>query len=142
MTFTRALARISSAYRTKHRIALNPEFSFFGPLTDEMEQCLARAFRLSECNESQYRVACHSIIEAERAFIMSATDEQLDEVYADGLWEDDKAILAHYSPTASPIMVIDLINAEFDALFARSEHVPSKGGDLTENPIDYRSQYE
>ena len=102
MTFTRALARISSAYRTKHRIALNPEFAFFGPLTDEMEQVLARAFRLSECNETQYRAACHSIIESERAFLMEANDEQLDEVYGDGLWEDDKAILAHYSPTAKP----------------------------------------
>lgn len=142
MTFTRALARISSAYRTKHRIALNPEFSFFGPLTDEMEQVLARAFRLSECNESQYRAACHSIIESERAFIMSATDEQLDEVYADGLWEDDKAILAHYCPTRSPIMVQDLIAAEVAGLFARSENVPSKGGDVLDKPIDYRSQYE
>lgn len=137
MTFTRALARISSAYRTKHRIALNPEFSFFGPLTDEMEQVLARAFRLSECNETQYRAACHSIIESERAFIMSATDEQLDEVYAEGLWEDDKAILAHYSPTAN-----DLIAAEVAGLFTRSQNVPSKGGDVLDRPIDYRSQYE
>lgn len=142
MTFTRALARISSAYRTKHRIALNPEFSFFGPLTDEMEQCLARAFRLSECNEAQYRAACHRIIEEERAFIMSATDEQLDEVYADGLWEDDKAILSHFCTTRSPIMVADFLEQSIQGLFDRSQNVPSKGGDVTDRPIDYRSQYE
>ena len=142
MTFTRALARISSAYRTKYRIPLHPEFAFYGPLTDEMEQVLAKAYRLSENNEMQYRSACHQIIDQERAFLMEASDEQLDEVYGDGLWEDDKAILAHFCTTRSPIMVADLLEQSIKGLFDRSEGIQSKGGDVLDRPIDYRSQYE
>jgi hypothetical protein len=43
---------------------------------------------------------------------------------------------------ASGIMLNDLIAAEVAGLFDRSEDVPSKGGDVTDRPIDYRSKYE
>lgn len=118
MIFTRNHARISHAYRMKWQIPLNPEWGFFGPLTDEMEQVLARQFALAEGVTERYQAWCHAAIELEREFCETASEEAFAAMY-ENLWSDDRAIQAH-TLKASPIMVQDLIDQQVAGLMERS----------------------